>query len=148
MSSSLIREARTPSLSMTSFLRDKEVPCFFLLGTCPIVAGSRQVASCERRVNQPQGSPPAASPLAKVRKFLEDGTPASPAWMPLADRLFVGKAMPHSLPEPCQPWTVYQLRCEVSPHWAFPGGQEQVGPRPPHFLAEFSIDPGATSTSL
>lgn len=87
MSSPLIGAASTPSLSMMPFLGDKEVPCFFLLTTCPTAAGSssrsRQVASCECRVNQPQGSPPAASPLAKVRKFREDGTPASPAWMPL-----------------------------------------------------------------
>lgn len=109
-------------------------------------AESGQVASCELRVNQPQGSPPASGLFAKVRTNSGRWHTQQPrldatGWPAL---LSVGKTVPHSLPALAGHTQGTDQAVRRSSHCAFPGGQGQAGRErdaPPNFLAKSSADP-------
>lgn len=103
-------------------------------------AESGQVASCELRVNQPQGSPPASGLFAKVRTNSGRWHTQQPrldatGWPAL---LSVGKTVPHSLPALAGHTQGTDQAVRRSSHCAFPGGQGQAGRErdapPPTFL--------------
>ena len=87
-----IREISAPSLSMTPFLRIRKFPLSSSQAPTQqwqeAEVRSGQVASCELRVNQSRGSPPAASPIVKVRKTSRRRHTHHPGWMPLVGQLF------------------------------------------------------------
>lgn len=156
-----IREISAPSLSMTPFLGIRKFPPSSSQAPAQqwrvAEVRSGQVASCELRVNQPRGSPPAASPFAKVRKTSRRRHTHHPAWMPLVGQLFSRwerQCHAHRLcPASLGQGTDQVVRC--SSHGAFPGGQEPGWAVPswfpgrtqgrsrghPHFPVKSSADP-------